>query len=199
MNERYPTHEGNIFSTQFGNSMMKCSGGLCRIRSNVIHLVIVSKKMPVEAICNVGAISINNRPEKINKNIIPTLNYSTYHIVATTPRNPANRSVAPRCIASSGRSSLPIAVSHAQRTASDAFGVDSCIMQDILSRPSSRMRELSRGFFLFCSPWHAKWAIETAERRDVTSFTVAGNPGTSNLTRHSWGTWPAIFCNSWFA
>src|ERR1700729_327847 len=125
MNERHPTCEGNIFRTQFGDSMMKRSGGLCRIRSDVVHLVIVFEKMFVEAIGNFRAIDIGNRPEERvkNKNTILTPDYSTYHIVATTPRKPANSSVAPRCIASSGRSSSPMAVSHAQRRASDAFGV----------------------------------------------------------------------------
>jgi len=131
MNEGYPTCERNIFRTQFGDSMMKRSGGLCHIRSDAVHLVIVFEKMFVEAICNFWAIGISNRPEKKNKNTILKPNYSTYHIVATTPPKPANSSVAPRCIASSGRSSSPMAVSHAHRRASDAFGVDSCMIRDI--------------------------------------------------------------------
>jgi len=62
MNERHPTCEGNILRTQFGHSMMERSGSLCRIRSDIVHLVIVFEKMFIEAICNFWAIGIGNRP-----------------------------------------------------------------------------------------------------------------------------------------
>jgi hypothetical protein len=51
--------------------------------------------MFIECICNFGAINIRNRPEN-NQNNVSELNLSTYHIVAMTPWNPANNSVAPR-------------------------------------------------------------------------------------------------------
>ena len=86
----------------------------------------LSEEVLVEAISNFGAICVSDRPEAF-------VNYNgyganekgkgTYHIVATTPRNPANRKDAAICMASSGSFSAPIAVLQAQREASKALGI----------------------------------------------------------------------------
>ena len=71
-----------------------------------------------------------------------------------------------------------MAVSHAQRRASDAFRVDSCMMRDILSRPSSRMRELSRGLLIlftvacevgYWNSWKMRYNFVHCSRRSWNS------------------------------
>jgi hypothetical protein len=76
----------------------------------------------------------------------------THHIVAMTRRNPEKSRLAPKLIASSGRFSSPIAVSHAQRNARDPLDIRCCIILNTGSRPSSRMSALSSGFKCSCFP-----------------------------------------------
>jgi hypothetical protein len=99
MNKRHPTFEWHPFRIQLGDSKVKCSSSLGGIRSrNSSHRrAIFFKNMFIESICNLGAISIRNRPvNNYCRSEIPWIIKITHHIVATTPQKPANSSVAPR-------------------------------------------------------------------------------------------------------
>jgi len=165
MNEGNPTYEWDVFVAQFGDSKVECSSSLGSIRLGTTRHGITSlfKKSFVECIRNLGAIRIMNRPNIIQNSALEQL-WCTHDIAATTPRKPAKSNVEPRCITSSGRFSSPMAVSHALRNASEACGMDCCMIWDTFSGPSWRSNALSSGFFGFCCPWHGrKWSVYDKE------------------------------------
>ena len=161
MNKWNPSNKRCALFPKLGDRDMKCFSSTRRVRicaTSVSGRHGISREDLIKAIHNLRSVRIVHGPTTLadDQSRYSQSDRRTHHIVATTPRNPANSIVPAKCIASSGTFSSPFAVSHAQRNTNEAFGMGIFMILETGSGPSSRMSALSSGFVLSCIPWHAK-------------------------------------------
>ena len=116
-----------VLGAQLLDREVKCSSRFCRVGGRAVFVIF--EKVAIEPIRDFRTIVVINRPVRVDEKEPRNAwrETETDHLVATTLRNPENSIVPARCMASSGSSTVPFAVSHALRKAKEAFGRD-CAM-----------------------------------------------------------------------